>query len=210
MAARYCCLCCLPGLRSSAGLEQQGHLLAQIQGSTGLSSGHRTAPIRSPRNSLQMVPSCWKEMEETSVTNPKPCCHITSEQSPQGAQRAASSPSTDLLKPGLMRDSPGTFLLPGKAEPEALLFLGLGSASVRNRQDTDYRLPRSSGCPASPSTARGSLREPSLAGSAATEGKKGPDLASSPKRSHGSTQPPVWKHRKACLPSEAGNAQPLT
>lgn len=68
-----------------------------------------------------------------------PCCHTASEQSSQGAQGAVPSPSTDLLKPGLMRDSPGTFLLAGKAEPEALLFLGLGSASVRNKQDTDYR-----------------------------------------------------------------------
>lgn len=41
--------------------------------------------------------------------------------------------STYLLKPGLMRDSPGIFLFTGKAEPAALFFLGLGSASDGGR-----------------------------------------------------------------------------
>lgn len=56
-----------------------------------------------------------------------------------------SSPSTGLwnsaylLKPGLMRDSPGIFRLADKAEPAALFFLGLGSASVRDRKDRESK-----------------------------------------------------------------------
>lgn len=49
-----------------------------------------------------------------------------------GHESSKSTPDgTDLLlKPGLMRDSPGIFLFTGKAEPAALFFLGLGSGRM--------------------------------------------------------------------------------
>lgn len=49
----------------------------------------------------------------------------------QHSPSTTSGSSTYLLKPGLIRDSPGIFLLAGKAETAPLFFLGLGSASVR-------------------------------------------------------------------------------
>lgn len=95
---------------------------------------------------------------------------------------AALGPSTHLLKPGLMRDSPGIFLLAGKAEPAPLFFPGLGSASLRDRQDRDYKESAScSGSPANPSMPRVSAQQPSLAGPESTVSKEWTSLAFSPK-----------------------------
>jgi len=161
----------LPGTGSSpvrlAGHRVQGNPCQEPQrggqGSGGAVTGARGS---TGQESSKSTPDGAFLLEGNggSVTaqSPAPCSRAAAERSPPGfhtAQRWAGS-STHLLKPGLMRDSPGIFLLAGKVELAPLFFLGLGSAPVRDTQDGDgSRSATRFGSPASPSVPR-SLEHP--------------------------------------------------
>lgn len=103
--------------------------------------------------------------------------------------------STYLLKPGLMRDSPGIFLFAGKAEPAALFFLGLGSASDGRRDRESKRSAGGSGSPAGPSEPGEQLWQPQWVRKA-----RGSCWGLQPGSASVPALPCSWAH---CLPADA-------
>lgn len=156
------------------------------QGSTGLSSGHRTAPIRSPQNSPQMAPSCWKEMEEASV--PQALLPHSFGAEPRGCSASSAkpqhSPFETRVNERLPWDLPFGYQSRARSPtlPGAGVCLGQEKAGHRSQVSQELWQP----CKSRQGQGEPSAAQPDTT-SSPREGKEGPNLASSPKRSHGST-----------------------